>query len=139
MAVTAHRLGPGSLKLGETGTPTDFSAQATNTRLSPSVDEEDNIPVLSGEEVAGDDTTSWVLAGTLLQSYDIAGLIYWCFENRGKTVPFEFVPSTADAEYGWRGNVKVVPLEVGGDVKTRNTSDFEMKVIGEPTTYDILD
>lgn len=137
MPVNAHRLGPGSLKLGETGTPTDFSAQATNARLSPSVDEEDSITVLSGEEIAGDDTTSWVLAGTLHQSYDKTGLIHWCFENRGKTVPFDFVPSNADSEYGWRGNVKVVPLEVGGDVKTRNTSDFEMKVIGEPTTYDI--
>lgn len=137
MTVTAHRLGPGSLKIGETGTPQEFAAQMTNGRLSPSLNEEDAITVLSGEELSGDDTISWVLAGTLLQSYEKAGLLHYCYVNRLTELPFDFVPSTADSDYGWKGTVKIVPLEVGGDVKTRNTSDFEFKVIGEPTTYDI--
>ena len=137
MAAKAHRTGPGSLVFGETGTPTDFSAQCTNVRLSPSVNEEDTITVLSGEEIAGDDTVDWVVAGTLLQSFDKAGLLHYCYENRLTVVPFKFVPNNESAEYGWQGNAKIVPLAVGGDVKTKNTSDFEFKCIGEPTTYDI--
>lgn len=137
MAVKAHRLGPGTLHFGDTGTPTEFSSQTTNMRLSPSVNEEDPIPVLSGEEVDGDDSVDWVVAGSLLQSFDKAGLIHWCYENRLQKVPFEFVPSNEESDYGWRGVAKIVPLEVGGDVKTKNTTDFEFKCIGEPETFDI--
>lgn len=137
MTAKAHRTGPGTLTFGETGTPTDFSAQCTNVRLSPSVNEEDNITVLSGEEIPGDDTIDWTIAGTLNQSFDKAGLLFYCYENRLTTVPFKFVPNNDLAEYGWEGTAKIVPLEVGGDVKTKNTSDFEFKCIGEPTTYDI--
>lgn len=137
MPAKSHALGPGRLRLGDTGTPVEFAAQATNTRLSPSVNEEDPVPVLSGEEVSGADSIDWVLAGTLLQSYDREGLIFWCYENRLTEVPFEFVPNEALADYGWRGTVKVVPLEVGGDVKAKNTSDFEFKCIGEPVTFDL--
>lgn len=137
MAPKAHRTGPGTLTFGETGTPTEFGAQCTNVRLSPSVNEEDTITVLSGEEIAGDDTIDWTVAGTLLQSFDKAGLIHWCYENRLTTVPFKFIPNNEESEYGWQGSAKIVPLEVGGDVKTRNTSDFEFKCIGEPTPYDL--
>lgn len=137
MSASHHRLGPGTLSMGETGTPTDFSAQSINTKLSPEVNEEDAVTVLSGEEIDGDDTVSWKLSGTLNQTYDRAGLIYWCKTNALKKVPFEFIPSLEDSDYGWRGIVKVVPLEVGGDVKKKNTTEFEFKVIGEPDTFDL--
>lgn len=137
MAVKAHRLGPGSLKFGETGTAQEFASALTNARLSPSLEEEDNIDVLSGETLDGDDTLEYTLSGTLLQSYDKAGLVHWSHVNRLLVLDFEFIPNTAESDYGWRGKAKIVPLEVGGDVKTRNTSDFEFKVIGEPTTFDI--
>lgn len=137
MAVKAHRLGPGSLRFGETGMATEFSSQTTNMKLSPSLEEEDTIPVLSGEELEGDDTVEWVVAGSLLQSFDKAGLIHWCYENRLKVVPFEFIPNNEESDYGWRGRAKVVPLEVGGDVKTKNTTDFEFRCIGEPETFDL--
>lgn len=135
MAVKAHRLGPGSLKFGETGTEQEFASALTNARLSPSLEEEDNIDVLSGEVLDGDDTLEYTLSGTLLQSYDQAGLVHWSYVNRLLVLDFEFIPNTAESDYGWRGQCKIVPLEVGGDVKTRNTSDFEFKVIGEPTTF----
>ena len=34
-------LGPGSLKIGDTGSEQDFSADVTNTALEPSTDTED--------------------------------------------------------------------------------------------------
>lgn len=137
MAVKAHILGPGTLRLGETGTEVEFSAQATNIRLSPSANEEDGIPVLSGEEVDGDESIDWTLGGSLLQSFDREGLIHWCYTNRLKTVQFEFIPSKEESDYGWRGLVKVLPLEVGGDVKKKNTTNFEFKCKGEPVPFDV--
>lgn len=137
MPAEHHRLGPGRLALGETGTPTDFSAQSINTKLSPEVNEEDAVAVLSGEEIDGDDTINWKLSGTLNQTYERAGLIHWCFTNALKKVPFEFIPNSEESDYGWRGTVKVVPLEVGGDVKKKNTTEYEFKVIGSPETFDL--
>lgn len=131
MAALAHKLGPGSLKFGSVGTEKEFAAQCSNTRLEPSVDSEDNINVLSGEEIAGDETIAWVIAGTLYQRYDADALQDWCFENRLTTLPFEFIPSDV-AENKWTGEARIVPITIGGDVKVRNTSDFEFKLIGEP-------
>jgi len=137
MAVKAHRLGPGSLKFGETGTAQEFAAALTNAKLTPSLSEEDNVDVLSGEVLDGDDTLDYTISGTVLQSYDKAGLVHWSHVNALAVLDFDFVPNSDESDYGWRGKAKIVPLEVGGDVKARNTSDFEFKVIGTPTTYDI--
>lgn len=132
MAAQAHKLGPGILKFGSTGTEQEFAAQCSNVRLEPSVDTEDPINVLSGEEIAGDETIAWIVAGTLYQRYDADALQDWCFENRLTTLPFIFLP-TQDAVNEWKGNCRIVPITIGGDVKVRNTSDFEFQVIGEPT------
>lgn len=131
MSAAAHKLGPGSLKFGSTGTEQEFAAQCSNVRLEPSVDSEDNINVLSGEEIEGDETISWVVAGTLYQRYDADALQDWCFEHRLTTLPFTFIPADA-AVNQWTGRARIVPITIGGDVKVRNTSDFEFRLIGEP-------
>lgn len=131
-APVAHRLGPGSFKIGETGTPAEFGAQCTAMKASPSLSEEDAIPVLNGRELSGDDSIAWTIGGTLLQSFDKKGLIFWAMENSLKELPFVLDPSTENAEFTVEGICKVVPLELGGDVKKRNTTDFEFKVIGDP-------
>lgn len=131
MAAAAHKLGPGSLKFGAVGTEQEFAAQCSNVRLEPSVDSEDNINVLSGEEIEGDETVAWVVAGTLYQRYDADALQDWCFDNRLTTLPFEFVPADT-AVNKWTGQARIVPITIGGDVKVRNTSDFEFRLIGEP-------
>lgn len=131
MAVTAHKLGPGSLSLGETGTLREFNSQITNARWTPNIDQEDPIDVLSGEQIADDPDITSVLAGTFLQDYGSEALVTWCWENRGQVLPFEFKPRN-DSELVITGNCQVLPVEVGGDVKTRNTSDFEFPLIGDP-------
>lgn len=136
MTISAHKLGPGSLNIGETGTLQEFAAQCTQVKVTPSVNEEDSVPVLSGEELDGDDTIDYELSGTLFQSYDKEGIIYWSHTNRLKVLPFTFIPSTGDSEFSVKGMCKIVPLEIGGEVKKRNTSDFTFKVIGEVTLPD---
>lgn len=137
MTVSAHRLGPGTLTFGEAGTAQQFGAQCTNVKLTPSLNEEDAIEVLSGETLDGDDTLEYTIGGTLLQSFEKAGLIHWCHVNKLLVLDFEFIPSNADSDYGWKGKAKIVPLEVGGDVKKRNTTDFEFKCIGDVTAFDL--
>lgn len=133
MAINAHKLGPGTLTIGETGTEQEFGSQVTNVLLEPSVEEEDNIPVLSGEELEGEETETYVLSGTILQDYSgIASSLVWCKENAGSVLSFVFVPST-DAGLQITGEVKIRSVSIGGDVKTRNTSDFEFKGIGDWT------
>ena len=87
--------------------------------------------MLSGEQVADDPDISSVIAGTFLQEYGAEALVTWCWEHRGEVLPFSFQPRS-DADLTISGECQVLPVEVGGDVKTRNTSDFEFPVIGDP-------
>lgn len=131
-------LGPGHLKIGPTGTPREFAAQLTKCALNTDTKSDDPIPVLSGEQIAGEDTYTFTLSGTLVQDYDLDSLELYCFENRGKEMPFVFVPSTA-GEVQWSGTVKVRPVgAIGGDVKKKNTSDFEFTIVGDPTAGELV-
>lgn len=123
MAIKSQQLGPGSLKIGETGTEREWASQLTKTELSPEVEDGDTLPVLSGEELTEDDVETWELGGTLLQDYEAGSLELLAYELRGTWVPFTFTPNT-DAGVQWTGEVKLRAIKVGGDVKTRNTSDF---------------
>ncbi len=137
MTIKSRPLGPGSLKIGETGTAQEWAAQLTKCALTPSTDTEDDIDVLSGETLDGDDTTTFTLDGTLLQDYDLESLELYCFDHRGEDVPFVFTPSREGAVQ-WSGTVRLRPVTVGGDVKKRNTSDFSFPLQGDPTHGEIV-
>lgn len=132
MPVKSDKLGPGTLTIGAVGTEQQFAAQLTACSVEPSTDTEDPIPTLSGEEIAGDDTDTAELTGTLLQSYDAQSLLLWSHEHKGEELPFKFIPNN-EAALQVTGVVKVRRLRIGGDVKTRNTSDFTWPIIGDYT------
>jgi hypothetical protein len=132
MVVSYYTVGPGTLTIGSSGALMDFSAQTTSVKLTPSVDNGDPINVLSGEQVAGDRTESFTLDGTVLQDLGADSRAEWLFLHRGETHPFEFVPATAAARK-ISGSLVVEAVDLGGDVKTKPTSDFSFVVIGEPT------
>jgi len=125
-------LGPGSLNIGTTASAREFGAQLTKCALTPDTSFEDDIPVLDGTTQRGDATTKWELSGTLLQDYDLDSLEDFCFTNKLKDLPFVFTPAKA-GKRTYKGTVTIVPIAVGGDVKTRNTSDFTFQCVGEPT------
>lgn len=133
MAIKAHKLGPGSLIFGETASQKEFASQTRTTSITPEVDDEDDLPVLSGEVIDGEETYTWTLSGTILDGYTMDALAVWAFENRGEVLPFEFIPN-ADVEGAmkWTGKAKIRPIAHGGEVKTKNENDFEFKVIGDP-------
>jgi len=127
----AHVFGPGSFKLGETASRREIATQCTKLALTPSTNFEDDIPLLSGATIPGDATSTWIVSGTAQQDYELASLELYCYKNRLQDLPFLFTPNNKNA-VSYSGVCTIVPLSVGGDVKKRNASDFEFRVIGDP-------
>lgn len=126
----SQKLGPGELKIGETGTELDLSAQMTAVTITWENDEGEAVNVLSGESLPGDDNFSATLEGTVMQDFTTDGVIDWTWRNKGSVVPIKFLPSANGAEVS--GQVKIAPVNLGGEVNTRNTSDMSWSFVGEP-------
>jgi len=131
MTVQAQAMGPGVFTIGSVGTPLDLTAQVTALKVTPSVEAEDSLPTLSGETLAGERNYSWMVSGTVIQDLTEDGMFDYTWTNAGDQVPFTFTPST-DAGRTVTGTLIVDPLELGGDVKKKNTTDFEWAVVGQP-------
>lgn len=132
MPITDSRLKAGTLTLDGV----DYNTQATNVKLTPSTDEVgDPVETLSGDEILADDETSWVMAITAVQDFDdVAGFIAFCLENAGQSVTYSWQPNAVGVTYA--GTVKIRPVEIGGDVNKRNTTDAEFPCNGAPVpTY----
>jgi hypothetical protein len=101
------------------------------------VDTLDAVPMLCGDELPQEENASvtWQVTGTMQQDISAAGVVAYTWDNSGAEVPFSFVPNTV-AGREITGVVRVVPLTVGGDVKTRPTSDFTWSAIGTPVLGD---
>lgn len=132
MTIKSTILGPGSLKLGETGSQREFAAQLTKCAINVNVETEDDVDVLSGETLEGEETYTYELAGTILQDFELDSLEDYCFTNRGTKEPFVFTPND-DAARLFTGVVRIRPVTRGGDVKKRNSSDFTFRIIGDYT------
>jgi hypothetical protein len=130
-------MGPGAFSIGEIGTPLDLTAQVRSLRVVPSVDTEDPLPTLSGESLSGARTYTWAISGTVIQDLTEDGMFDYTWTNKGSEVPFTFTPSTA-AGRTVTGTVIVDPLELGGDVGAKNTTDFEWTLVGDPILGDDL-
>jgi hypothetical protein len=137
MTINSYKVGPGTLTIGSG--PLNVSAQVTACQVVPSesVETEDDINVLSGEVLEGEDVASisYVLSGTFLQDLAAAGVVDYTWQNAGDEVAFNFEPLTT-ADRSIEGTVRLVPLSIGGTAKTRATSDFEWAIIGTPTFGD---
>lgn len=131
-APVTQAVGDGSLRLGEAGSLSDWSAQVTAASVEPTVAAEDDVPVLTGGKLSGDRTYGAALKATVLQDLSPEGLIAWSWEHRGEEVTVEFVPNTAAGSVV-RGRLIVDPMKLGGDVKKKNTSDVELTFIDFPT------
>jgi hypothetical protein len=132
MAAITNKLGPGTLTIGATGSEVDFSCQVTAAHVDWTADAEDAVQVLCGESVPGARVYSAVLAGTLFQDLDAAGIVAYSWEHKGEQVPFTFTPVTASAATV-TGDLILDPLSIGGDEAGSNmTSDYEFAIVGDP-------
>lgn len=136
MAINVLPIGAGTLTIGGDIT-NDFSEQVTSCTLVPSVDVGDPINVLSGGQAPGDRSESWTLEGSILQDLGATeSKVEWLFEHRGEQHPFEFVPNTSKGR-AVTGQLTVEAVNIGGDVKTKPTSDFAFTLVGEPTLGEV--
>lgn len=142
MTLYKRVVGPGRFTLYETTgeppveTETDFSCQLTTATIAWSDETEDPIAVLCGDEEPGDTTWSATVAGTMHQDRRPTGLVRWTWDNKGKVYDSVYVANDADG-IQVSGRVKVKPLDIGGDVKTSPTSDFEWEYVGEPVIEEL--
>lgn len=123
MAKKIRTLGPGSLKIGDTGSEKDFSADVINTTLQPNVDTEDPDNFLDGHTEGGGQTESWTLTGSIKDDFSMDGIQVWCNQHSGQEMPFTFIPNTTGTVQ-WKGKVTIASIQVGGDAKNKNSNDF---------------
>lgn len=138
MTINSTKLGPGVLSIGAIA----FQAQCRSATLqvTENVDSTEKVDVLSGETLAQQDTATYTytLAVTFLQDLGqpaASGIVAYSWANAGTTKAFIYTPSNAAAAGSktWTGNLRVVPLNVGGDVQAQAAqSDVVFTVIGTP-------
>lgn len=126
------KLGPGFLTFGATGSNKEFGGLTSQVTLEPEYDSDDAIPVLSGDEIDGDETEKWTLKFTKFQDYSAESLDLWLYQNAGEVLDFTFVPDKG-GKLQAKGKVKIRAGAIGGEVKKKNTSELELPVIGRPT------
>ncbi|OYO16287.1 hypothetical protein CGZ94_04930 [Enemella evansiae] len=136
MAVETIKTGPGRLHIGEAGTLKEIQTRIASIELECKTDQDDDVPVLSGDEVPGDVTEAWTLKGTMFSDFGLeGGFVEKCMTDRGKIEPFEFVPN-AKYSKGVRGYVRLSPINIGGEVKKDSKPDFELKAMS-PEVFDV--
>jgi hypothetical protein len=136
-APTVRKLGPGVLTVGATGSPVDFSNRCTSVKVTWKEDKVDDVEVLSGDTIAGERNYQATLEATVYQDdLQAGGLIAYSWNNKGSQVPFTFTPYTGGISV--TGELIVGPLDVGGDVSKKNTSDIKWAAVGEPELVDDL-
>ena len=134
MSGITNKLGPGLLTIGDSTKAQDFAGRAIKVELTPDIDEGDALNYLDGSSEQ-DETETWVLSGEFVQSFTTGDLGVWCNKNKGQQVPFTFVPNKNGSVQA-TGTLTVRPVKIGGDVKTKATTEFEFPLVGEPTLTD---
>lgn len=121
MPIIEDRLKTGTLTLDGVS----FASQATNVSLDPETDEDgDALEVLSGETLTPDEVSTWTLHIEAVQDFDdAAGFVRFCFANAGDVVAYTWKPNAAGST--WSGTVKVRPVQVGGDVNARLSTEAD--------------
>lgn len=139
MTINSTKIGPGVLTINALA----FGAQCKEATLIPTenVDSTDKVDVLSGETLAAQDTATYTyqLQVTFLQDLGqpaASGIVAFSWANAGQTKAFVYTPSNAAAAGAktWSGNLRVMPLNVGGAVGNQAPeSQVTFQVIGTPT------
>lgn len=113
-------LGPGELKIGETGTEIDVSCLVNNVSIEPDISEGDSKTMLCGTSKRSADTITWAISGNVdVDAGLAAGFFALTWQNIGAILPFTYTPSTAVGTVV-TGNLKIAPLALGAD----NYGDF---------------
>lgn len=125
MPPETYKVSDGTFTVGEADTAYAQQVRSMSVVPSESVTEEEDIEVLSGDTIEGEDevTHDYVVNAKILQDLSAAGFVAWSWANKGVWSPFTFQPRGTVARVV-TGEVRAVPITIGGDVKARAESDF---------------
>lgn len=125
--------GPGTLKIGATGSEIDVSCNVNSMRIAATKEEGDSTTKLCGNVKPGKITYTYALTGNLdIDSTDPEGLFALSQLAPGTQQPFEFTPNTADTTSA-SGTLVIDPLDFGADEFGDDmTSDIEFSLVGPP-------
>lgn len=132
MAPKTTKVGPGTFTIGETAEMLDVSQQVKALTITWESDKEDDDNVLSGDVIGGEVTFTAKVTGTVNQDLVEGGFVEKTWNEKGDVVAFKYVPNS-EAGATVNGRCILTPLDIGGDVKTRATAEFEFDCEGEPT------
>lgn len=126
--------GPGTLKIGATGTEIDVECLINGCRITSSKDEADSTTKLCGTVKPGKITYTYSMTGNVDVDPSVsAGLFALSQAAPGTEQAFTFVPNTVDASAA-SGVLIIDPLDFGADAFGDDmTSDFEFSIVGAPT------
>ena len=136
MPSNRYNVGPGVLTVGEAGDLITLQAQCRSCLLTPSANTEDDVYVLSDEVIPGEMTFTESMKVLLVQDLTSGGINSWSRVHAGESVPFVFRPSNAVARQV-TGTLRVVPVAIGGDVRTRAEAEVEWPLVGLATISDV--
>jgi hypothetical protein len=132
------KLGPGTLKIGATGTQIDVSCLLNNAVIAADKDQGDDTTKLCGSVRPGSVEYTFTLSGNVdTDVADAAGLFALSQSAAGTQQEFTFTPNTALGTSA-AGTLVIDPLDFGADEMGADlASDFEWAIVGKPTyTYD---
>lgn len=132
MAIKRTKLGPGTLLFGETASGKEFATGVVKCAVEPSYNEGDTIAVLSGDKDTEAGTWEGTLTGEFYQEYTTDSLLKWTWDHDGELMAFTFTPNKTTG-LTVNGKVKIRPVNIGGDVDTENTTEFEFAMPEKPT------
>lgn len=130
MAVTTSKLKLGTLTLDGVS----FATQATNVRLVPpdKPSGDDVGEVLSGDPLPPESEEKWTMAIEAVQDFtDAAGFVNFTWVNQGEVVAYVWAPQGASGP-SFAGSVTVWPVELGGEVNKRLTTEAEWDCSEKP-------
>lgn len=134
---TIAKIGPGALIVGAIGTAVDIATRCSSATIKWKKKADDAEQMLSGDDIAGDTTYTAQLTATVKQGdLSAGGLIAYTWTHKGQQVPFVYQP------YGdgpaITGELVIDPIDAGGAVGTKPTSDLTWDCVGEPELVDDL-
>ena len=135
---TSYKMGPGTVKLGVGGVQ-NISIQVTSftVQFAESVETQAAVPVITGDELPAEETptVTWSVAGNVIQDLAAAGVVAYSWTNAKAELDLEFIPNPVAARKV-TGTIVMVPINLGGDAKTRPQSDFTWR--GKAGTMPVL-
>jgi hypothetical protein len=128
------KLGPGTLKIGATGSEIDVSCNVQNAKIANTKNTGTTVRYLCGTSVPGTTTYDFTLTG----QFDVdvaegtAGLFDYAWNHPGETADFTFTPNTDNGATA-TGQLVLDPFEFGADEFGSNlTSPFSFGIVGKP-------